>query len=122
MISLFFLFLEYSKYLSKQPQALSCAVSNRAVVSGTIQVNSYLDEPIVPFDSLKNPIHFWRNRPDCEIKELALKYLIITTTSVPSEHTASAAGNTITNRRTNLTPEHAKELVFLNKNSYLLDL
>jgi len=117
-----FSFPEYSVYLSQQTPAPSCARSNQAAASATIQINAHLDKPIVPFNSLTNPLQFWQNEPNRELKELAFKYLIITATSVPSERTASAAGNTLSDHRTKITPEHANELVFLNKNLYLLDL
>jgi len=84
-------------------------------------VNSYLDAPTLPFDKV-DPISFWNDQPDSELKEIALKYLIIVATSVPSECAASAAGNTITVRRSTMDAAHASQLVFIKKNSYLLDI
>jgi hypothetical protein len=98
---------------------LSC---NNAVASATIQINGYLAEPIIAFEKLPNPIQYWKNYRDCELRTVALKYLIVPATSVSSERTASSAGNTVTAARSCLTAEHVDELVFINKNSYLLDL
>lgn len=92
------------------------------LASSTIQVNAYLQEPAQNFEELKNPIDYWRKYQNCELKEVALKYLIVVATSVPSERLGSAAGGTVNERRTNLLPEHVNELVFLNKNSFLLDV
>jgi hypothetical protein len=51
------------------------------------------------------------------IAVLARKYLAIPATSIPSERIFSSAGNTITEKRNRLTPEHAAEIIFLHENS-----
>jgi hypothetical protein len=51
-----------------------------------------------------------------DLFQLAQKYLVIPATSVPSERVFSAAGGIITERRTRLTDENARMLVFLQNN------
>jgi len=48
---------------------------------------------------------------------LAMKYLCIPGTSVPSKRIFSSAGNIITDHRSLLSPGHAEKLIFLSMNS-----
>lgn len=48
------------------------------------------------------------------LKDIALKYLSIIATSVPSERLFSRAGNIITENRNRITSEHLQYLLFLN--------
>ena len=97
---------------------------NNSVASSVIQVNGYLSLPIEEFERLPNPLLYWRKNLQSytELQEIARKYLIMPASSVPSERAASAAGNTITTKRSCLSAEHAENLVFLQKNSFLLDV
>lgn len=97
-------------------------VLNTSTASATIQVNAYLAEPAIKFEKLTNPIQYWRNYQECELRTVAFKYLIVPATSVSSERTASSAGNTVSAARSTLTAEHVSQLVFMNKNMYLLDI
>lgn len=63
-----------------------------------------------------NVLQFWLNYTKCDaLKKVALKYLIIPATSVPSERVNSTAGNTITDKRSRLRPEMAEKLIFYGK-------
>jgi len=117
------MFSEYSMFLAKHKvtPSTSSRLTTQATASATIQINAYMEESLVPFETLKNPIDYWLNHRDCELKEVALKYMVPCATSVPSERLGSAAGNTSTNRRSCLNATHTNELVVINKNSYLLD-
>lgn len=110
---------EYSRFLTKSACLGSPSVfENKCAANATIQLNAYLAQDAIKFENLENPITYWRNYQPCELRELALKYLIVPATSVSSEKTASA----INTRRSNLTLKQVEQLVFINKNSYLLDL
>jgi hypothetical protein len=54
------------------------------------------------------------------LSRLAAQLFCITATSCPSERIFSTAGNVITKKRNQLTPEHAEMLVFLYENSELI--
>lgn len=65
-----------------------------------------------------HPILWWRINRDKYplLAQMAMKYLHIPATSVPSERVFSTAGNILTKKRSSLTAENADMLVFLNKN------
>ncbi|KMQ89719.1 zinc finger bed domain-containing protein 1-like protein [Lasius niger] len=60
-----------------------------------IHLNSYLEEPILAED--EDVIKFWISYIKCDaLREIALKYLSVPTTSKPSKRVHSIAKNTIT--------------------------
>jgi len=67
------------------------------------------------------PIPYWTAETKAEGKEtakVALRYLIVPATSVPSERMFSRAGQ-ISERRSSLKPEKACMLIFLRQNKWL---
>lgn len=81
-----------------------------------VHLNSYLEEPILAED--QDVIKFWINYTKCDaLRQIALKYLSVPATSVPSERVHSTAGNIITERRARLTPDNIKKLIYLKCNS-----
>lgn len=80
---------------------------NRFVGTAVIEINLYLDHPRINFQ--EDLISFWKNYKECELRQLALKYLTIPATLVPSKRMGSAGNLTINERRTMLTPEHVNE-------------
>ncbi|XP_050543057.1 E3 SUMO-protein ligase ZBED1-like [Daktulosphaira vitifoliae] len=66
-----------------------------------------------------NPILFWKNNNLMfgALSEIALKYLCIPATSVPSERIFSKAGQIVSIRRNRLLPKNVDKLLFLNSNS-----
>lgn len=69
--------------------------------------------------SLKTlPLDFWRS--NCHsyqnIAKLAMQYLSMQATSVPSERVFSTAGDIVTCQRSLLDPESVDMLIFLKKN------
>lgn len=80
-----------------------------------VHLNTYLAEPLIGIQ--EDPIKYWLDYTgSSELKEIALEYLIVTGTSVPSESTFSGAGYTLNCRRSRLTPEHAHQILFLKEN------
>ncbi|XP_066598841.1 zinc finger BED domain-containing protein 4-like [Prorops nasuta] len=69
------------------------------------------------FNLETNPISFWNKyfgESHLNLKQLAMKYLPITSTSVPAERLFSKAGNIMTDARNRLSSKHLHELLFLN--------
>lgn len=74
-------------------------------------------------DEHEIPICYWAEQKDnfSLLYEIAIKYLCIPATSVPSERCFSASGEILSDRRSRLTSEHVNMLVFLNQNKCLLE-
>lgn len=77
------------------------------------ELKQYLDQKILP--RKENPEKFWF---DCRhftpvLSEIALKYLIASASSVPSERVASAVNISVPDNRSRLTSEHINQRVFL---------
>ena len=77
----------------------------------------YGREPPIPVTA--DPLAWWRSRCPrfTRLARLAKRMLSVPGTSVPAERVFSAAGATVTARRSNLTSENVDKLLFLNKNS-----
>eukprot|EP00102_Acyrthosiphon_pisum_P018397 XP_008190138.1 PREDICTED: zinc finger BED domain-containing protein 4-like [Acyrthosiphon pisum] len=72
----------------------------------------YLQQPII--DRKQSPIEFWLKSPFSILTKIALKYLTVVATSVPSERLFSKAGNIITDNRSRLNHRRLEKLVFLS--------
>lgn len=76
-------------------------------------MKQYLREPLM--DRKSDPFLYWSTRsavwPD--LTKLALQYLSVVATSVPSERLFSSANNTLTENRNRLDPERLSKLLFL---------
>lgn len=95
----FYDFSEYSLFLKKKSSSSSLSRTNHSIASASVQINTYMEEDLIPFDQLKNPLEYWQAYRDCELKEVAQKYLIACATSIPSERVGSSAGNTCTQKK-----------------------
>lgn len=76
------------------------------------ELKYYLNQP--PIKVSDSPLNYWLMNIHSGLKDLALKYLSIIATSVPSERLFSRAGNIITEVRNRITDEHLQQLLFLN--------
>lgn len=79
-----------------------------------LMITQYLEMP--PLDRKNNPLEFW-SKHKCilpELYELAVKYLCVPSTSVPSERVFSKTGQLTNSRRNKLSPKNLDQIVFLN--------
>ena len=79
------------------------------------ELQYYLNQPLMKMDSnISNPLKYWLINMHSDLKNIALKYLTIIATSVPSERLFSRAGNIVTESRNRITSEHLQQMLFLN--------
>lgn len=87
------------------------------------ELSLYLKQNILKLN--ENPLTEWENTKSVYPKlfKLAMKYLLIPATSVPSERLFSKAGDTISKTRNRLTGSRLSKLLFLQSvNKSLWDL
>ena len=98
----------------KSSPSLSTTIPSTA--QATVHLTAYMEEPVLPDDNA-DVIKYWYQYTACDaLKNIALEYLIVPATSVPSERVNSTAGNTISEKRSRLTPDMAEKLVFVRQN------
>ncbi|XP_055534808.1 E3 SUMO-protein ligase ZBED1-like isoform X2 [Wyeomyia smithii] len=86
-----------------------------------VHLNNYMEEPLL--GEQDDVLAYWTNYKACDpLRDIALRYLIVPASSVPSERVNSTAGNTITDKRARLSPSLAERLIFLNENFKFLKL
>lgn len=80
----------------------------------TLIIRQYIEMP--PIDRKTNPLEFWKKHKLLfpELYELAMKYLCIPSTSVPSERVFSKTGQLTNLRRNRLGPKNLDKIIFLN--------
>ncbi|XP_071644462.1 zinc finger BED domain-containing protein 4-like [Temnothorax longispinosus] len=76
------------------------------------ELQYYLNQPPMKMDG--NPLKYWLINMHSDLKNIALKYLTIIATSVPSERLFSRAGNIVTESRNRITGKHLQQMLFLN--------
>lgn len=81
-------------------------------VNGSLELDLYFNEP--PISKDKCAIKYWTQRPETPLTKLALKYLCLIATSVPSERLFSKLGQIYTNKRCRLKASNANDLLFLD--------
>ncbi len=92
---------------------------NALVVADTsdLDLRNYLALPLLP--SKADPFQWWvkegRQRYPC-LYQLAMKYLPIPATSVPSERVFSIAGEVLSKKRNRLSDKDAEMLICLHEN------
>jgi len=80
----------------------------------SLEFRNYLDTNISDFHI--DPLLFWTNNfnRESELVKLALKYLIIPATSVPSERLFSKAGDILNKKRSSLSPKRVEQLLIMS--------
>jgi hypothetical protein len=95
-------------------------ITNQTATSSTTRDSElFLSESEREMHRNDNPLEWWyvNKTKYPTLSQLAYTYLCITGASVPSERMFSAASHLTSDRRSELTPENADILLFLNKNS-----
>lgn len=82
----------------------------------SVEMKLYLSEPLLPMDS--NPIMYWLNSNFKLLNPIAIKYLSVVATSVPSERLFSKTGLIMSKLRSNLAPERFDKIVFIASNNW----
>ena len=77
----------------------------------------YLNQ--APITLEESPLKYWSIHPHSALQDIAIKYLSIIGTSIPSERLFSKAGNIMTENRSRITGDHLQHLLFLN--SFLIE-
>ncbi len=102
-------------------QAFDSRVADRAntrqgMNESLFEVRQYFEEPVISRE--KDPLEWWHENSKHYpgLAKLALKYLCITASSVPSERLFSKAGELVSHRRSCLKPKNVDMLLFLNQN------
>ena len=105
---------EFLNEVRKSSPNLSTTIPS--TVQAIVHLTAYMEEPVSPDDNA-DVIKYWYQYTVCDaLKNIALKYLVIPVTSVPSERVNSIAVNTISEKLSRLTPDMAEKLVFLRQN------
>ncbi|CAG9829737.1 unnamed protein product [Diabrotica balteata] len=89
---------------------------SNSTTTAIIMIRQYLELPLQ--ERNKDPLEFWTKHQILlpELYELAVKYLCIPGTSVPSERVFSKAGQLSNLRRSRLSPKNLDQIIFLNSN------
>lgn len=89
------------------------------ITNAAVLVKQYVESSYV--DRKSDPLKFWEDRKTTNpaMYKMAMKYLCIPATSVPSERVFSEAGLLCNQRRNRLDPEKVDQILFLNSFSKL---
>ncbi|XP_039616000.1 E3 SUMO-protein ligase ZBED1-like [Polypterus senegalus] len=87
-----------------------------ATADATVEVQRYLMDAYL--GRQEDPLLYWKERITVypSLYQLAIKYLCLPATSVPSERIFSKAGEVLCKKRSRLKPSTAEQIIFLNKN------
>ena len=90
------------------------SLSGGTNMSVELEFQSYIDQTV----TISNPLEWWNLNQGKfpRLKHLAMSYLAIPATSIPSERTFSTAGLTVTKLRSSLEPDTVDHIIFLNRN------
>lgn len=111
---------KHSKFMELLSDVISSATTSSTDKTceekAKFELQRYVDDSSC--DSTVNPLRWWYvNKPRYpNLCKLALHYLTIPATSVPSERAFSISGHIVRAKRACLLPEHVQMLVFLAEN------
>ena len=93
----------------------SLASRQTSQIDITLETKLYFNEPNLPRKD--NPLMWWKDHENKypSIAKLALKYLCISATSVPSERLFSKAGEVVSKKRNRIKPKNVDMMLFLNQ-------
>jgi hypothetical protein len=102
-----------------QPRLFSIFDQNQPRVSD--EVKEYLAEDKISFN--QNPFEWWAGKKNKYpvLSKMARIYLAAPATSTPSERLFSDAGNLLSAKRTRMSPELFKRIMFLKRNASKVD-
>ncbi|XP_055842657.1 E3 SUMO-protein ligase ZBED1-like [Episyrphus balteatus] len=97
------------------------AASSSNIAASVVSIRQYMDEKNI--NRKENPLLWWKNRKILypELSDLALKYLCIPASSVPSERIFSKSGQILSEKRASLKPKRMEKILFLNVNQHLMN-
>ena len=101
-------FWNYHKQLLQESQS---QLPDREGSEMSDEFRYYLSRP--PVDANQDPLNFWKYHSCPELAKIAIRYMSVIATSVPSERLFSLAGLIMTDNRNRLTPAHLQHLLFL---------
>lgn len=106
---------KYNLWATFDLQVKECQ-NTREVVGATIQGKHYMEENIL--QRKDDPLKWWKDHENhyTLLSVLALKYLSMPGTSVPSERLFSKAGELVSAKRSRIKPKNIDMFLFTNKN------
>ena len=115
----------YQASTSKSAMASIFAKRNQTIPAPTYdEFIRYQNENVLPALEEHDPFKWWQinkiHYP--KLSQLAMKYLSIPATSVPSERLFSDTGKLITSERTLLNPNLVEKLMFLKRNKNYINI
>ncbi|KAF0704333.1 zinc finger BED domain-containing protein 1-like, partial [Aphis craccivora] len=103
-------------FLWTKVQIVNLIGGTSASVAGIIEVDKYLNEPLI--SRHENPLAWWVERKKVYPRtyELIKRRLCIIATSMPCERVFSRAGQVVTEKRNRLATNKISQILFLNHN------
>lgn len=88
----------------------------------SIEIQQYLDDGLLPRN--ENPMQWWKINGHMypQLKNLMKEHLATTCTAVPCDIFFSRSAQILNQRRSNLTVDEAKMVLFINSNQYLMKI
>ena len=106
------------KLMELLEDAVNSTLQDQSTISTTERAKIELSRYVGEDSTGKNPLQWWREQSSRypTLNQLALRYLCIPATSVPSERVFSIAGHVANEKRACLLPETVNMMAFLAEN------
>ena len=103
--------VEYEEHIA---EIASTGTGPKADDDIAVEIKHYLNRPNIPREA--NPLAEWENLKSLfpNIYPIAMKYLTMSPTSVPSERLFAQSGQIVTKQRNRLSGKHVNQLLFLS--------